>query len=430
MSALTEYYKNKQYLGFFHRKGFWGGVAMAAPFYAEFFSWFWVAFMAVPLLFIVISQRIKIKYPPVAIAPMVSLLFLHVVALMYSETKFEHQVIKDVVTSTFLLVIYFLTDEDAIDGFFIAIIPLGVISALAGLIKAALLDRGYLIGAILENCYYYPAGSALCVNYNNLGLLWLVAILGCLKKRWWWFLPILVASGLLSSSRRFIVLVAFLPFVWILVEGKATIVKAAFVTALTTLLVYTVTNPNSFEKFRFGKEPYTIIFSLKSDTPKSTSPISAPDSENGYDTGLIISINRSNPTAMLGTMTDGTLGTASRLSSWKLAFSNLSWLPQGWAHHKLFSCSFSRCSEFHYPHMSIMSEWLIGGVLFGLVAIIFYAWPLGLIIRQKSLVHITLIMGAMPYSLLSGDTVFSLPIYIASMLVALSSVPRKKFSSN
>lgn len=414
-----------RYSDFLLTKGFWGGVAMAAPFYAEFFSWYLVVVLFAPLFFFVVFHRdAKIAKPHLAIAPMVILLLLHLVALIYSDTNFEYQVIKDVIIASLLLVIYFLADDDVSDGFFVALIPLALVSALFGLVKAALLDRGYVIGFVLEGCSSYPAGSSLCVNYNNLGLLWLVASLGCLRNRLWVVLPILIAAGALSSSRRFIVLMVFLPFVWVLMCGKSALLKSALVAVLAASVIYLGTDPDQFERFQSEKKPYKVIFDFREPSTDNKN-ISTNDKGLSADGAEISTwINRSTPSVMLGTMDDGTLGTASRLSYWRLAFHNLGWLPQGWSYHKLFSCSFSPCSDFHYPHMPVMSEWIIGGVLFGLVAVAFYAWPVWLVWRRRSILHISLFVFAMPYSLMSGDTVFSLPICIACFLVALSSVPR------
>lgn len=391
----------------FWGKGFLGGVAMATPFYAEFFSWRGVVLLAVPLFVLLLLRREKITPPPLAILPMVSLLALHAVALVFSHTMFADQVFKDLVVASFLLFVYVLADEDMLAGFFSALVPLALATALLGLVKAALLDRGYLLGFILEGCAYYPAGSALCVNYNNLGLLWLVAALGCVKTRFWWAIPFLIAAGALSSSRRFIVLMVFLPFIWILIQGRSAVVKSAIVTVFSVLLIYTVSDPASFEKFRYGDVAYTVL--------------SIGDMV-GID-GL--TINRSTPEAMLSTMADGSGGAGSRIKFWRLGLSMVSWYPQGWAYHQVFSCAFSPCAMFHYPHMPVIAEWIIGGVLFAVVALAFYVWPFWCVLRERQILPIVLFLFALPYSLISGDTVFSLPICLACMFVALSCVPRR-----
>ncbi|MEN5238969.1 MULTISPECIES: hypothetical protein [Pseudomonas] len=391
-------------------KGFLGGVAMAAPFYAEFFSWRWAALLTVPLFLLIVLSLIrgeKVKKPPLAILPMVLLLMLHAVALVFSHTMFAGQVVKDLLIASFLLFIYVLADEDTLSGFFSALIPLALVSALIGLVKAALLDRGYLLGFMLESCASYPAGSALCINYNNLGLFWLAAALGCIKMRLWWALPFLIAAGALSSSRRFIVLMVFLPIIWVMVQGRSAVVKSVIVAIFSALLIYAVSDPVSFARFQHGDLPYTVL------------SIGDAVSLNG------VSINRSTPGVMLSTMGDGTGGTGSRIKFWSLGLSMVSWLPQGWGYHQVFSCTFSPCDMFHYPHMPVISEWVIGGVVFALVALAFYIWPFWLVLRQRQTVPIALFLIALPYSLISGDTVFSLPICLACMFAALSCVPRR-----
>lgn len=438
-------------------RGFWGGVALATPFLAEFFSWRWVVWLAVPLI-VAFACRVRIKRPHLAVLPMLALVLLHAIALAVTDTAYFSQVVKDLVIASFLFLIYLLADEDALDGFFFVIIPLALGAAVIGLVKAALLDRGVLLGFIMEGCSYTPAGSALCVNYNNLGLLWLVAALGCMRSRLWWVVAVLVAAGALSSSRRFIVLMAFLPVVWILIQGRSAVLKSILVGLLSTALVYVVSDPASFEKFRFGHEPYTVL-NLSDLLEQSVAKSSVDDGSRTVGVEVIpepvidvsafvpsspveakavapevvvkseqvetlVAINRSTPGAMLGTLADGTAGTASRMGMWELGISLLSWLPQGWTYHKVFSCTFSACSDFYYPHMPVIAEWIIGGVVFGLVAIAFYAWPFWLVWRRKEVLPIALFMVAMPYSLISGDTVFSLPTCLACMFVALSSVAR------
>ncbi len=393
-----------------YKRGFWGGVALSSPFYAEFFSWGWAVLLAGPLLLTATLRPKKISIFHLAILPMVLLLLVHVIAIVYSETKFVYQVIKDLFLAVYLIVIYATTHEKTSHGFFMALVPLGIVSAIIGLVKASLLDRGYLLGFLIDACTPYPAGSALCVNYNNLGLIWLVAALGCLKLRLWFFLPILVAAGALSSSRRFLVLVCFLPFVWFMIERKSeamklTAKKLVLVGGFSFFLISVVTDPVSFERYRFGGEPFVIL----------------GGGNEMYDR---ISINRSAPVVILGTMGDGTLGAASRLEYWKLAFENISWLPQGWDYHEKFSCEFSQCNEFHYPHLTVLSEWLIGGAFAGFLAILFYIWPVFFVFRQGGGLCFSLIIYSLPYSIISGDTVFSQPLCIASILVALSCVRR------
>lgn len=391
------------------RKDFLGGVAMAAPFYADFFPWQWVVLLAAPLFVALLMRRERLERPPLAILPFVVLLAVHVVALMFSRTVFSGQVVKDLVIASFLLVVFLMAGKDMLAGFFSALIPLALGTALLGLFKAGLLDRGYLIGFILDGCSVYPAGSALCVNYNNLGFLWLVAALGCIKTRLWWCIPFLLAAGVLASSRRFILLMSAIPVVWFLIQGRSAMVRLLSVVIATGVLFITISDASSFEKFWRQTMPYKVL--------EFGGNVDREDVQ--------ARINRSGPMVLLGTMADGTLGTSTRQDFWRLGASMVSWAPQGWHYHEVFACTFSPCVDFHYPHMPVISEWLIGGALFALVAIAFYVWPFWSILRERRLFPIALFVLAMPYALISGDTVFSLPICISCMLVALSAVQRQ-----
>ena len=401
-------------------KELWGGVAMSAPFYSEFFSWRWAALLIAPLLLLTCVSRERIKAPSVAVLPMLCLLLLNLVALSVSDTAFASIVAKDLVIASTLLLVYCLINGDVSYGFFLALLPLALFTAVLGLVKAALLDRGYMLGFIADNCTFYPAGSALCINYNNLGLIWLVAALGCLGLRIWWSMAFLIAAGVLSSSRRFVVLTVFLPVVWLFLEGRSAVAKVLFSVVFSAVLVYVVADPISFDRYRLGGEPFRVLVFELSNFNFGNFELAAVFKSDV----VTATVNRSAPMVMLGTMADGTLGTQSRVAFWKLGASMLSWFPQGWSYHKVFSCAFSSCSEFHYPHMSVMAEWIVGGVVFGLVAIAFDVWPFLLVLRTRRVFPIALFLVTLPYSLISGDTVFSLPMCVAGMLVALSSVQK------
>jgi hypothetical protein len=396
--------------GFFARRGFWAGVALASPVYGEFVSWVWTTILVAPLVIFILTQRERLNWPHVSIAPMVGLFFLHLTALWLSHTDFQQVVIKDLIVALWLLLIFLFADRRSFDGFMFAVIPIATVAAMAGLAKAAMQDRGYLIGYILHTCDYYPAGSSLCVNYNNLGLVWMIAILGCIKFRWLMLIPVLATAGALVGSRRFLLLMMLLPFVWLLYHKWKGWVPLAVISVSSFVLLHVVSN-SGFERFGFGAEPYIVV--LPSINPN------AIDSEGGD-----VSISRTVPSAMLGTMADGTFGTASRLDLWGLGVAQLGWLPKGWAYHEVFSCRFSDCTQFIYPHSPIISAWIAGGVVFGLVAVLFYVWPIFSIWRGGDFISLVLVVFATPYSAISGDTVFSLPVTLSAMLVGLSSLVR------
>lgn len=402
MNSVTNKGDVKPWSEFFGRRGFWAGVAMAAPFYAEFFSWRWALFLGIPLFLILIVKRERVKRPPLAILPMILLMGLHATALLFTATPFADQVVKDLIITSFLLFAFLFADEDVFSGFFSVLIPLALMTAGVGLLKGALLDRGYILALVADNCAYYPAGSALCVNYNNLGFMWLVAALGCMRTRFWWAIPVLVAAGALSSSRRFVVLMMFLPIFWIVLQGRPAIGKALFVVLLSVLIVNLVSDTDSSARFRLGIEPYEVLGAAENEA------------------SAVMLINRATPLAMLGTMADGTLGTASRLELWGFGASMIGLWPQGWSYHQIFSCRFSSCEAFSYPHMTILSAWISGGVIFAVVAIAFFGWPFWQILRARHLFASALFFATVPYVLISGDTVLSLPACVSCMLISLA----------
>lgn len=55
---------------------------------------------------------------------------------------------------------------------------------------------------------------------------------------------------------------------------------------------------------------------------------------------------------------------------------------------------------------------------------LFYVCPIVSIWQRGDLISLALVITAMPYSLISGDIVFSLPVTLSCMLVGLSSVGR------
>ena len=405
----------------FFDRGWLGGVAMASPFYAEFFSWDFSIFLSVPFFLNFIFYRERINNLSFAVFPIILLIGLHALALIFSPTRFYESITKELVIAIFLLIIYSFSQKEMLSGFYFCLIPLALVTALLGLLKAAMLDRGYLFDFILQGCSSYPLGSSLCMNYNNLGLIWLIATLGCMRKKIWIFIPILLAAGALVGSRRFIVLMALLPLIYFFIAGRTTIIKSIFIAFFSISLIQLISHPSSFEKFRFGDNSYkTIKIKNMIGNFFNYGEIKASSFEEVY----VDSINRSTPSAMLGTMKNKELGTNSRLDLWRMGLSLLAFLPQGWSYHEIFSCAFAACQGYSYPHMSIISEWIIGGAIFGIIGLLFYILPFYYLILSRNIPAFFLYFISIPYSLISGDTVFSLPICVACVFVALSGIPR------
>jgi hypothetical protein len=123
---------------------------------------------------------------------------------------------------------------------------------------------------------------------------------------------------------------------------------------------------------------------------------------------------------MLGTINaDSEYGAGARIDRWKLGAQGLTIAGSGFDYHTEFSCKFTKCREVDYPHMPVISEWLIGGVVAGLAAIGFYAGLLWAAWRRRAVIPTAALLVTMPYSLISGDTLFSLPQMMAVGMVVL-----------
>ena len=393
------------------RRGFWAGVALAAPFFALFVSWKFAAVLFVPFAVSVIVTRPRISRVPPVLMLAVLLGLVHALGLYFTDTPFAYQVFKDLCIFVFLLGIFLLAGDDATDGFFAAIVPLGVVAAVLGLVKMAMLERGYLFGPLLDamsasgTCSAYPSGtSPLCVDYNLLGLLWLVAIIGAMKSRWWPVAAILLAAGLLCGSRRFILLAPFLPIAWLLFERRKALVKIAAVAAIGFVLTLAVSDSKQYGRHQSGELSWTVV-----------------DWTGVRPTGDLQGPNRTYADTMVGTMSaDTAYGFGARIQRWKLGAQNLKIVGSGFEYHTEFSCKFAECKGLDYPHMPVISEWLIGGVVAGVAAIGFYAallWEIWK--RRRETILIGALLAAIPYSLISGDTIFSLPQMMAAAMVVL-----------
>jgi hypothetical protein len=132
---------------------------------------------------------------------------------------------------------------------------------------------------------------------------------------------------------------------------------------------------------------------------------------------------------VMGTVQENYIyGFDTRIPKWRLGLDLLSdgnWIRGiGFDYHTAFSCRFVDCQYMDYPHFPIMSEVLIGGFGGGLVSIAVYGmfflsiWRSG---RKGLLSGSSVIaLAVFPYSILSGDTIFSVPQFIIICLLVES----------
>ena len=381
-------------------RDFWAAFILSFPFYADYVSW-WLLLPPILIFFTISCKDLSFDYDKlIYVFPLVFFVFFHLFALSFSTTPFAYQVIKDCLICSILIFAFVFTKRNIIDYFFSFIMPLAVTTAVLGLGKVYLLEVGYLFGPLLENCASYPMGTSLCVNYNNVGMLWLLAGIACVRKNSWIILSVLMVAGILSGSRRFLLLLPLVPLAWIFVSGWSQNLKFVLC-ILTSMLLYSgIVSPTITEQPHTDKRQFKVLFSEKNDVEI------AKKNERFY------------PNVVLETVVDGTYGISSRTDFWKYGFSMVGWLPQGWKYHALFSCKFSNCTDFHYPHSPIISEWLIGGVLGALASFLFYFVSIYRSYIANSRLNLVLLFAVLPYSFISGDTILSLPTCISVMMVS------------
>lgn len=154
----------------------------------------------------------------------------YLVSLFYSSSDFKYGVYKSLAVSFYYLMVLFLalcytklSRRALILGFLYPLVLLGGVVAVIGLVKFFLLENGILIGFLLDKfgLQGYPSGTALRLDYNMSSLLLLVASIACVRlyfyKPSFWvfaFLVFMLSAGLLSGSRRFMLMAMLIPVYW------------------------------------------------------------------------------------------------------------------------------------------------------------------------------------------------------------------------
>lgn len=400
----------------------WTGVALSSPFLADLIGWRLSITLVIPWLFLCFVARPKLEFIPPILA-LLGLVAAHLVALALSETPFAMKSLRDITLSCLLIAIAATasraTFQSITRGFFLSVIAVGVCAATIGLLKHGLQDRGYLLGPFIAACPgQYPQGSNLCTDYNLLGMLLLVSMTGAatwragLRSKFsLLLLTILIAAGLTVGSRRFLLLlpVFFLGWAWIEIRTSGTSSLRTEVPVMAAVLlgawalVSLVTAPEIYETYRFGKRPLTVLFNTEGE---SASPP-----------------NRAYPGVIAATILSEGLST--RMDRWQLGANLVLEKPilgHGFYYHDAFSHRFNgRLGVRDYPHLPLLSAGVLGGVgLMGIVLWLYIRLGLLALLSSRSVVTsgapLAFILTS-GVAIISGDTIFSIPQWIAMALL-------------
>lgn len=306
------------------------------------------------------------------------------------------------------------------------------IAIAAGLLGALkyrmLLDGIYLALISSHGPANYPWGTSLVSDSNFFSLTLLIgalAILGYWQRAVSWkhalfwaaLVGIVMTVGVYAGSRRFwvlapLVLIAFL---------VASIVRHRSEGHMRKLLTLLAGAGLAASALIFAFSERASICNASIDLCSSFGNHSVPGKPKYYP-GLNYSVR-------IATLTDKDVkfGAAPRLERWIYAFELLDsktiWKGLGFGYRTLYGCKFLDCQAEDNPHNPFLSALLYGGVaaLLTAVAFSFYALyaALALIRRRDGSVELGLgMLSALAFSMISGDTFFSMPVVVV-MLIAI-----------
>lgn len=389
-------------------------------------------------------------------------------SLFYSSSEFKYGVYKSLAVSFYFLVVLFLafsythlSKRALVFGFLYPLVLLGGFIAVVGLVKFFLLEHGILVGVLLDKFgpQGYPSGTALRSDYNMSSLLLLVASIACVRlyfyKPSFWvfaFLVFMLSAGLLSGSRRFMLMAMLIPVYWIALiwmeRGRSSaLMLSSFGVLLlggvfTYALVISVSSAEKFQQVRAG-EAWQVLsvqgFKLQSFDEYISQGLMQTDphldkSELPAEGSLVLKEPwRTYPQVLANTMSaQEQFGFESRIVRWAFAWDLIKdslWFGSGFSYHEKFSCKFVACKHVDYPHSPLLSAWLAGGVGLFVLVCIFYSL-LGLLAIWHGSVGLKfavtpIVLMVVPFSLLSGDTVFSISAFVGSSFIALLVILRK-----
>lgn len=362
---------------------------------------------------------------------------LHI-AVIWS-TPYWPAVTRDLVWSGYVMVIMLLASGpedsplDICHGLLFGVAVTASIVSLFGLLKYWLQLHGIIFSEVLKSCGgTYPQGSTLCSDYNMFSLFMLIGAIGTsylALRRQSFLLSILVAAcfsaAMLAGSRRFVATAVLVPLIWLTYGAWRMPLRKVVLLAISPVMIV------SFLYYALDNRRYQAI----------------PDSEIIYaedvlgqlveNLGLRLDWIEGSKAAWIGkpyartVLPDALAGTLdgglkSRIERWKFSWQMIQEdgyiFGRGFRYHREFACHFVKCEYIDYPHAPLLAAWVAFGLTGLFLAIAFYGVMLLNVFRagkEGILSGATPIaLAVLPYSLISGDTILSLPhALIGAMLV-------------
>lgn len=427
-------------------RGFLAGLALTTPFISNpLFNEIALLFV-VPLLIDLFARGIRFR-AAFQITPILAIIYvlaaLHLIAIY--TTPFWTGVLSGVVWASGATGIFLLASDDRdspndiLKGLFVGLIATAAIVSVAGLIKYMLQLNGYVFGAMINSCFgRYPQGTTFCGDYNLFALYMVIAAIGLsvyilssdhtTLRRWTFLLSLaaILAAGFFAGSRRYMFVVPLVPVLWVaFAVWKRPAVEVARLSLLPIIATSALYMTFSYPFPRVDADKMIVIEAALSEwinpgPAESRSERLRPPEDD-------LAAREVSPRVLASTMgVDENFGFDTRVERWQLGWTMVKedgyLFGRGFSYHRQFACHFVECEFADYPHAPIMSSWIAFGIVGFLLVLSFYGLTgVNIFISGKEgiLSGVTpVVLAVMPYSLISGDTIFSLPqTIIAALLV-------------
>ncbi|HRN87732.1 MAG TPA: O-antigen ligase family protein [Hyphomicrobium sp.] len=449
-------------------RGFLVGAALTTPFLVNIVPTWIAALFALPLLADIAFRGIRLR-AAFRLTPLLGIIYALALAnlLAIETTPYKINVVYAMIWSGATVGLFLLAmdeqdrPDEIIKGLFSCLAPIAALFAVAGLIKHVLQIEGYVFASLIDTCVSgYPQGTSFCGDYNLYALFLAVGAIGLSvivlsRKHSIWMTGLLLVAlsavlcaGFYVGSRRFMFVVLLVPMLWVAYalwsRPPKEVLGLALIPLIVTSALYAGVNQRAEAMSDYRniaiEEVVADWFSkvightaeVRED-PREEAAYEEPKKDVHWPRTV-------SPEGLAKTMTPSEgFGLASRLDRWSLGLQlveeNNYVSGSGFSYHEVFACRFVNCEHIDYPHSPILSAWIGFGIVGLLLALGFYAVTIyNLFVAGKA----GLLSGAsavtlavMPYSFISGDTIFSLPhTMIGALLIEVSARTARRTESS
>jgi hypothetical protein len=211
----------------------------------------------------------------------------------------------------------------------------------------------------------------------------------------YYLVPLILVSGFFTESRRFLILIPFVILFFTLFYKHKIPLK--WVACYATLLVTIIFFQETTSIFLIG-EPITILNAKNSDNV------------------LTIVDSTSNLSSLINTLFTSQAGFDTRLPKISLGLELLDRAPMGFDYHHHFLSQEDNKIVYDYPHLTLLSQYLIGGGALLFISIIFILTPIFILFLRKEWAYLFLMILSFAYFQISGDNLLSVPNLITIMV--------------